>query len=180
MSHPSGKFVGAIDRLSGWLGAAAAALVVLVTLLGAGNAVLRYAGRFTGSSLSSNAWLELQWYGFALIFLFGASATLRDDGHVRVDVLYHRLSPRRRAWINLVGAVLFLIPFCLLMIWASWRPLCNSWAVWEQSPDPGGLPRWPIKTAVPVAFVLLLLQGIATAIHQIDALRRARAGEPSP
>lgn len=163
-----------MDAVNAVVGRATNVLLLGVVLLAAGNAILRYTGRFTGLSLSSNAWLELQWYLFALVFLFGASATLRDDAHVRVDVVFHRLSPRRRAWINLVGLVLFLIPFCLLMIWASWNPVRNSWAIWEQSPDPGGLPRWPIKTAVPVAFLLLGLQGIASAVRSLALLRRPR------
>lgn len=152
-----------------------------MVLVSAGNALLRYAGRFTGTSLSSNAWLELQWYLFALVFLFGASAALRDDAHVRVDVFLHRLSPRRRAWIDLIGLVVFLIPFCLLMIWAAWNPVRNAWAIWEQSPDPGGLPRWPIKTAVPIAFLLLGLQGVANAARAWARLRRppSEAGTPS-
>ncbi|HMP75803.1 MAG TPA: TRAP transporter small permease subunit [Kiritimatiellia bacterium] len=170
-----------VDAFNSALGRAVSALVVLVTLLGAANAVLRYAGRFTGSSLSSNAWLELQWYLFALIFLLGAAVTLREDAHVRVDVVYHRLPPRRRAWINILGTVLFLIPFCVLMIWSSWAPVRNSWAIWEASPDPGGLPRWPIKTAIPVAFLLLLAQGASDLARSIAVLRGARAEEsPQP
>ena len=175
-----GKLWRFIDAFNSALGRAVGVLVVLVTLLGAANAVLRYAGRFTGSSLSSNAWLELQWYLFALIFLLGAAVTLRDDAHVRVDVVYHRLSPRRRAWIDALGTALFLIPFCVLMIWTSWAPVSNSWAVWEASPDPGGLPRWPIKTAIPIAFLLLLAQGASNLARSIAVLRGPRAGETPP
>lgn len=162
-----------IDAVNLALGRAVGALVIVVALVGAGNAVLRYAGKFVSLSLTSNAWLELQWYLFSLIFLFGAAVTLREGAHVRVDVVYSRLSVRKRAWIDLVGTVLFLIPFCILMIWTAWSPVHNSWAIWESSPDPGGLPRWPIKTAVPVAFLLLLLQSFAHLARTIAVLRGA-------
>ena len=168
------RWLRAIDCVSVAVGRATAWLVIVVTVIGAVNALLRYTGRFTGLALSSNAWLELQWYLFALIFLFGAAVTLRDDAHVRVDVLFGRLSARRRAWIDLVGTVLFLIPFCVLMIWSAWGPVHNSWAIWEKSPDPGGLPRWPIKSVVPVAFVLLLLQALANGARIVAKLRETK------
>lgn len=170
---PAGAHLWAfIDSINTVLGRAVSVLVVIVALIGGGNAVLRYIGRFTGTSLSSNAWLELQWYLFALVFLLGAAVTLREDAHVRVDVLFHRLSAKHRAWIDLVGNVLFLIPFCLLMIWTAWNPVRNSWAIWEMSPDPGGLPRWPIKTALPIAFLLLFAQGLANTARAIAVLRK--------
>lgn len=160
-----------IDALSSAVGRATGFLVIVIALLGAGNAVARYISRFTDVSLSSNAWLELQWYLFAIIFLLGAAVTLRDNAHVRVDVLFHRLSPRARAWIDLCGAALFLIPFCVIMIWVCWNPTHSSWAIREMSPDPGGLPRWPIKMAVPIAFALLLLQALANLARTVAVLR---------
>ena len=132
-----------------------------MVLLGAFNAVARYLGRYLGVQLSSNGFIEAQWYLFSLIFLLGAAYTLRRDAHVRVDVIYGKLSTRRRAWIDLIGTVLLLIPFCLFGLWSSWPSVRNSWAVREVSPDPGGLPRYPLKVFILVAFVLLLLQGIA-------------------
>lgn len=165
------RLADGIDRMNEWVGRLVYWLTLFMVLIGAYNALVRYLGRFTGVGLSSNTYIELQWYMFSLVFLLGAAYTLRHDAHVRVDVLYARLSERGRAWINLLGTVLFLIPFCLLVLWTSWPSVYNSWAVLEVSPDPGGLPRYPIKTAIPVAFVLLMLQGVALAIRQVALLR---------
>lgn len=142
-----------------------------MVLIGAYNALARYIDRFSGWGLSSNTYIELQWYLFSVLFLLGAAYTLKHDSHVRVDVFYGRLSARGKAWINLVGTLLFLFPFCVLMLVMSWSSVANSWAVWEMSPDPGGLPRYPIKTIIPIAFVLLILQGVSMLIHQIAILR---------
>ena len=146
-------------------------LTLVMVGVGAYNALVRYLDRFTGLGLSSNTYIELQWYMYSLIFLLGAAYTLKHDAHVRVDVLLARLTPRGRAWVNLAGTLLFLLPFCFFVIRMSWPTVYNSWAVWEVSPDPGGLPRYPIKTVIPIAFALLFLQGISLAIKQIAFLR---------
>ncbi|AEB11051.1 TRAP transporter small permease subunit [Marinithermus hydrothermalis] len=161
----------AIDALNERIGRLMYWLVLFMVVIGVYNAVTRKLGQYTGVSLSSNAYLELQWYLFSLLFLWGAAYTLKHNAHVRVDVIYAQLSSRKRAWIDLLGAVFFLIPFSLLVIWVSWPMVSNSWAVLEVSPDPGGLPRYPIKTAIPVAFVLLLLQGVSEAIKRVAVLR---------
>ncbi|MCZ6597722.1 MAG: TRAP transporter small permease subunit [Planctomycetota bacterium] len=161
----------AIDRLNGWLGRLVAWLSLAMVLVTAFNAVARYLGRFLGRDLSSNTYIELQWYLFSLIFLLGAAYTLRRDEHVRVDVLYSALSRKSRAWIDLIGSLAFLLPFCLLVLWVSWPYVANSWALREGSPDPGGLARYPIKTAIPVCFVLLFLQGVSEAIKRVAILR---------
>lgn len=107
---------------------------------------------------------ELEWHLFALVFLLGAGYSLKYDKHVRVDVFYSRFSPRAQAWVNLVGSVLFLIPFCLMVIWSSQNFVMNAYLFGETSPDPGGLPaRWVLKAAIPVGFLLLLIQGCALA-----------------
>lgn len=151
----------AIDALNERVGRAAMWLVLLATLISAGNAVMRY-----GFDLSSNAWLEIQWYLFALIFLLGAGYTLKHNGHVRIDILHDRFSPRLRAWVDLIGGLLFLLPLCGLLIWMGWDGFAASWAVNETSPDAGGLSRWPIKLAIPIGFGLLLLQGVAETIKR--------------
>jgi TRAP-type mannitol/chloroaromatic compound transport system permease small subunit len=161
-----------IDNLNERLGRITSWLVLLVVLLGAWNAVARYLTRFTDHQLSSNAYLEAQWYLFSAIFLLGAAYTLQRDEHVRVDVLHGALPVRARAAIDLAGTLLFLIPFCVFMIWASWFPVKNSWAILENSPDPGGLPRYPVKTLIPLAFVLLLLQGVAILKKKAALLRK--------
>jgi len=169
------KLARAIDRLNLWVGRLVYWLVLLMVLVGAYNAVVRYLDRYTGIGLSSNFYIELQWYLFSLVFLLGAAYALQRDAHVRVDVFYGRLSPRARAWINLLGTVLFLLPFCGLVLWVSWGWVVNSWVVREMSPDPGGLPRYPLKAMLPVAFVLLALQGVSILIHQIARLRQLEA-----
>jgi len=167
-------FVRWVDALTERIGSAVSWLVLAMVLVGAYNAVARYVGRGIGVNLSSNAYLEAQWYLFSLVFLLGGAYALRHDAHVRVDILYSNLSRRGRAWIDLGGVVLFLIPFCVLMLWVSWPAVANSWRVLEMSPDPGGLPRYPIKTAIPVAFALLLAQGFSMGIRAAAVL----AGQP--
>ena len=164
------RFSQLIDTLSGGLGRVVGWLTLLMVCLGAFNAVARYAGRFTGTNMSSNAYLELQWYMFSLIFLLGAAHTLQRDQHVRVDVLYGQLSTRGKARIDFFGGLLFLIPFCIFGLVMCWPAVRNSWAVWEISPDPDGLPRYPIKTAMLVCFMLLLLQGVSETIKRFRIL----------
>jgi TRAP-type mannitol/chloroaromatic compound transport system permease small subunit len=165
------RVASVVDRVNGAVGRVVAWLVVGMVLVGAFNAVARYVGRYIGANLSSNAWIELQWYLFSLVFLLGAAYTLERNAHVRVDVLYGRLSARGKAWIDLVGTVVFLLPFCAFGIWVSLPTVQSSWAVLEMSPDPGGLPRYPIKTAIPIAFALLFLQGISELIKRVAFLR---------
>ena len=164
------RFSAAIDRFNDRIGSAIQWLALVMVVIGAFNAIARYADRYTGLSLSSNAYLELQWYIFSLVFLLGAAYGLNHDYHVRVDVLYARLSRRARAWIDLIGSVLFLAPFTAVMLWVSWGPVRNSWAILETSPDPGGLPRYPIKTVILVSFFLLLLQAISQIVKNAAVL----------
>jgi len=154
----------AIDTFNNWIGRLTLWIVPLMVLVGAWNVIGRYLGRSLGVTLSSNAWLEAQWYLFDLVFLLGAAYALLHNEHVRVDVLYTRWSSRRQALVNLIGTLLFLIPFCLMVILFSWEAIASSWAILEASPDPEGLPRYPIKSMLVVSFVLLILQGISEAI----------------
>jgi TRAP-type mannitol/chloroaromatic compound transport system permease small subunit len=158
-------FARGIDALNEVIGQSVKWLVLVATLVSAVNASLRY-----GFDLGSNGWLELQWYLFALIFLLGAGYTLKHNGHVRIDVLYGRLSPRTQAWIDLLGGVLFLLPVAGLMAWLGWAVFTESWAIQEHSSDSGGLLRWPIKLALPVGFALLFLQGVAEIIKRAAML----------
>jgi TRAP-type mannitol/chloroaromatic compound transport system permease small subunit len=124
-----------------------------------------------GFPLTSNGVIEAQWYLFSLVFLLGASYSLRRNEHVRVDVFYSRFSPRLRAWLDLLGTLLFLVPFAIAMIVFTWPGVARSFAVLEVSPDPGGLPRYPIKAMVPVAFVLLILQAFSELVKSLAAIR---------
>ncbi len=164
----------AIDRLNEALGRMVGWLTLAMVLIGAYNAVVRYLGGYLGRSLSSNAYLEAQWYLFSLVFLFGASHTFRRNAHVRVDLIYGRLAERGRAWVDLVGTLALMLPFTLFTLWVSWPSVRNSWAVREVSPDPGGLARYPIKTVILAAFGLLALQGVSQVIRQIAVLTGAR------
>ncbi|HJN73614.1 MAG TPA: TRAP transporter small permease subunit [Myxococcota bacterium] len=166
-----------IDALNEKIGKLVGFFVLAMVAIGAFNSVARYLGRFTETQLSSNAFLEGQWYLFSLLFLLGAGYTLRRDEHVRVDVFYGRLSKKNKAIIDLLGGLLFLLPFCVFALLVSWSSVANSWAVWEQSPDPGGLPRWPIKSMILVSFVLLFFQGISEVIKRIRVLRGDDAGD---
>ena len=171
------KIARGIDRLNESVGRLVGWLTLTMVLVGAYNTLARYLGRWTGGNLSSNAYIELQWYLFSLVFLLGAAYTLRRGAHVRVDVMYGRLSPRRRTWVDLVGHVFLLLPFCFFGLWVCWPSVRNSWQVREISPDPGGLLRYPIKAMILVAFVLLILQGIAEIIRCVRILRGEREAE---
>ena len=150
------RFYAIVSKLCAWT-------LFVMTILGALNAVLRYSSKFTGQVWSSNAFLEGQWYLFSAVFLLGAGYTLHKDKHVRVDVLYSRLSNTGQKRINLIGTLIFAIPFCILGIWSSVDFVANSWSILEQSPDAGGLPRYPVKTLIPLGFTLLLVQCLVWA-----------------
>ena len=171
------RYIRIVDRVTGGLGRFISWMALLMVLIGAYNAIARYLGRFIGVNLSSNLYLELQWYLFSLIFLLGAAFALREDTHVRVDVLYGRMRAKAKARINVIGSVLMLIPFCVFVLWVSWPSIRNSWAVLETSPDPGGLPRYPLKAVIIVAFVLLLAQGIAELLKDVKVLREGADAE---
>jgi len=156
----------AIDALNERVGRAVRWLILVTVGIAAANAVALLWLRD-----SSNAWIEIQWYLFGAVFLLAAGDTLRHNGHVRVDVLYARLSPRVRAWIDIIGSALFLLPLCGLVIWLSWPGFVDSFISAERSPDAGGLIRWPVRLLIPVGFVLLGLQGIGEMIKRFAFLR---------
>ena len=162
-----------IDALSERVGRVVIWLVLVATVISAGNALARYA-----LGVSSNAWLEIQWYLFGAMFLLAAGYTLKHDGHVRIDIVYNRLGPRGRAWVDLAGGLLFLLPMALLLMWLSWPMFHEAWVTQEHSPDAGGLLRWPVKLLLPAGFALLALQGVAEIIKRL-ALLRGHAVPPS-
>lgn len=166
----------AIDRLSGFAGAVAGVACLAMIAIGAFNTIARYTDRWTGWSLSSNAYIEGQWYLFSIVFLLAGAATLRDGRHVRVDVLSSRLGDRGRALIDLLGGVLFLLPFSVWVLVMTWPWVRSSWQIAEGSSDPGGLPRYPIKALIVVAFALLALQGMAELIKAWGRFRRGGEG----
>ncbi|MDD2868922.1 TRAP transporter small permease subunit [Neomegalonema sp.] len=162
----------AIDSVNGWIGRKAAWLLLAATAISAGNAIIRKT-----LNTSSNVWLDAQWMLFSAVFLLCASWTLRDNEHVRIDVLSNRFSKRTRDWIDVIGHAFVLIPFCLIMIWTSVPFARASIATNEQSFAAGGLPQWPIKLLMPVAFTLLLLQAISELIKRL-AILNGRMEDP--
>lgn len=160
-----------IDALNEWLGVVGYWLVLPMIVIGVWNVIGRFLGRAIGQNLASNSFIELQWYIFSIIFFLGAAYTLKYNGHVRVDVFYGNFDWRRKALVNVLGSFLFLLPFCLIVIYFSWTWVLTSWVGREMSNDAGGLPRYPIKTMILVGFGLLALQGISEAIKNIAALR---------
>jgi len=160
------RISGWIDRLSDGIGRIVYWLVLLAVLVSAGNAVSRYA-----FNMSSNAWLEIQWYLFSAIFLLGAGYTLRHNEHIRIDVLSSRFPRRAQAWIDVFGTLLFLLPVVLYVFWASWPMVEDSFLRHEISTDAGGLVRWPVKLLIPIGFGLLALQGVSELIKRIAFLR---------
>jgi TRAP-type mannitol/chloroaromatic compound transport system permease small subunit len=165
---------GRIDALNDWIGRAIHWLVLLMVLIGASSAVMRYLSRRLGLTLNLTPTTEAQWYLFSVIFLMGAAYALNHDVHVRVDVLYERIGTRARGWIDLLGTLLFLVPFSLLMLWVSFPAVRSSWQIRETSPDPGGLPRYPIKALILVSFGLLLAQAVSQLVKHIDVIRSGR------
>jgi len=156
----------AIDFVNEKLGWVADWLVLLSCLISAANAFSRYA-----FSISSNAWLEIQWYMFGTLVLLGASYTLKKNEHVRVDIVYSNISTRRQIWIDIIGGLLFLLPATLILAYLSWPVFYNSWMQGEVSTNAGGLVRWPIKIFLPIGFALLSLQGISELIKRVAILR---------
>jgi TRAP-type mannitol/chloroaromatic compound transport system permease small subunit len=156
----------AIDALNERIGRAVIWLVLAMALVSSVNALVRYL-----FNQSSNAWLELQWYLFAAVFLLCAGYTLLHNEHIRIDVVSSRLSARTRVWIDIIGTVLFLLPVSLFILWLSWPVFVNAWVSGEASSNAGGLIRWPARLLVPAGFLLLSLQGISELIKRVAALK---------
>jgi len=155
-------FSRVVDALNQRFGLLAEWLVLLSCLISAGNAFSRYA-----FGISSNAWLEIQWYMFAAVVLLGASYTLQRNEHVRVDIVYANVSTRRQIGIDIFGFILFMLPATAIMTYLSWPIFHNSWALGEISANAGGLVRWPVKIFLPLGFALLTLQGVSELIKRI-------------
>jgi TRAP-type mannitol/chloroaromatic compound transport system permease small subunit len=163
----------AIDATNRRVGLAVAWLVLLMTLVSAANAISRKV-----FSVSSNAFLEVQWYLFAAVFLLAAGYTLLENEHVRVDILNARWSERTRLKVELFGTLCFLGPLTTLMLWYGWPYFIASFAGREVSLQAGGLILWPAKLLIPVGFLLLFLQGLSQAIKLTAALAGRLPGAP--
>jgi TRAP-type mannitol/chloroaromatic compound transport system permease small subunit len=164
--QPLLKLSSLIDGVNERLGKATTWLVLIVVLISAGNAVMRYAINW-----SSNAYLEIQWYLFSAIFLLCAGYTFLKNEHVRIDIVSGRLSAKGRAWIDVFGIVLFLFPMTYLFIVLGWPFFIMSFSGGEMSSNAGGLIRWPVKLLLPVGFVFLLLQGVSELIKRLAFIK---------
>jgi TRAP-type mannitol/chloroaromatic compound transport system permease small subunit len=156
----------AIDAMNERIGGIIYWLVLIAVLISAANAIVRKA-----FNMSSNAFLEIQWYLFSAIFLFCAGYTLLKNQHVRIDVISGRLSPRARAWIDIFGTVFFLLPMAITIMYLSWPVFVMAYERNEVSTNAGGLVLWPARLLVPIGFLFLVLQGLSELIKRIAFLR---------
>ena len=156
------KLSALIDALNERVGKTVYWLVLVAVLVSAGNAIVRKV-----FNMSSNAFLELQWYLFSAVFLFSSGFTLLKNEHVRIDVVAGMLSPRKQAWIDIFGTIFFLLPMALLLMWLSWPIFIRTYTHGEISTNAGGLLIWPARLMVPIGFALLSLQGLSELVKRI-------------
>ena len=155
-----------IDALNEQIGKLTYWLILAAVLISTGNALVRYT-----FNMSSNAWLEIQWYLFSFVFLFCAGYTLLHNQHVRIDVISANLSGRGRAWIDILGTLFFLLPMAIAIMWLSWPVFLDAYRSNEISANAGGLLIWPGRLMLPVGFLLLVLQGFSELIKRVAFLR---------
>ncbi len=163
-----------IDAVNEWLGRLMGWAILLAVLVSAGNAVVRKV-----FSVSSNSWLELQWYLFGAAFMFAAAYTLKQNEHVRVDIFYASRTRRTQHWIDLFGHVVFLLPFVILMTWMLFPYTIRAWQTGEVSTNSGGLIIWPARAILAVGFLLLTLQALSEIVKKI-AVMRGIIPDPTP
>lgn len=154
-----------IDAISDLVGKLAMWLILAATLISTGNAIVR---KVFGTS--SNAWLEIQWYLFAAVFMLGGGYAFLRNAHVRIDFISSKFSDRTRNWIDVVGIVVFLFPLCYMMATLGWPLFVNAWVSGEMSSNSGGLIRWPVYALIPLGFTLLFAQGVSELIKRLAFL----------
>lgn len=171
MSHPLIKTEAVIERFSKAVGWFSALLLILLLANVFFDVVMRYV--FNDVSIGMQ---ELEWHLFSMVFLFGVAYTLSQDGHVRVDVLYERFTPKTRAIIDITGVVVFLWPFCFLVADYGLGFAYNAWDIQEQSGDPGGLTqRWIIKSMISLSFIFVLISSLGFLLRSVNELLGLRA-----
>jgi len=168
------RLSAAVDRLTAFIGRSVAWLLLAAVLVSAANAVIRKA-----FDISSNAWLELQWYLFSAVFLLAAAYTLQRNEHIRIDIVSGLFSKRVRDWIDLLGHLLMLLPFVILMLYETIPFVRLSFRQQEFSPNVGGLILWPAKALIVASFALLFLQGLSEIVKRV-AVMRGIIAEPMP
>jgi TRAP-type mannitol/chloroaromatic compound transport system permease small subunit len=163
------KISDAIDRMSNHIGQLVRWLVLAAVLISAANAISRKV-----FNLSSNAYLEVQWYLYAGVFMLGAAYVFLHNGHVRIDFVSSHLSKRTNAILDAIGIVVFLMPLCVILIDLSWPFFMRTYESGEMSENAGGLIRWPVVGLIPLGFAILLLQSVSELIKRIAFLTGAR------
>ncbi|MBI5722314.1 MAG: TRAP transporter small permease subunit [Burkholderiales bacterium] len=159
------KLSGLIDRANLWLGKFIMWLVLAAVIISAGNAILRKA-----FNIGSNAWLEIQWYLFAGVFMLGVGYVMLKNAHVRIDFISSKLSRRTNAIIDSAGIVVFTIPLALIMLWLGWPLFERAWITGEMSENAGGLIRWPVLALLPAGFIILAAQALSELIKRLAFL----------
>lgn len=162
------QFSRLVDAVNQLIGRLAMWLILAATLISAGNAVVRKA-----FGTSSNAWLEIQWYLFAAVFMLGGGYAFLRNAHVRIDFVSSKFSARTRNWIDVAGIIVFLLPLCYMMTTLGWPLFERAWISGEVSSNAGGLVRWPVYGLIPLGFVLLALQGVSELIKRLAFLTGA-------
>ncbi len=160
------KFALGVDRISEQFGHLAAFTVLAAALISAGNAFIRY-----GFDISSNGWLEIQWYLFAVTVMLGAPLVLKLNEHVRVDIFYGKLKGNGPVYIDLFGLILFLLPVMVTLVWLSFPLFLKMYLTNEMSSNAGGLIRWPAMMLLPLGFAWMLLQGLSEIIKRVAYLQ---------
>jgi TRAP-type mannitol/chloroaromatic compound transport system permease small subunit len=159
------KLSGLIDRVNLWLGKMIMWLILAAVVISAGNAILRKA-----FNIGSNAWLEIQWYLFAGVFMLGVGYVMLKNAHVRIDFISSKLSARTNAIIDAIGIVVFTIPLSIIMVWLGWPLFERAWTTGEMSENAGGLIRWPVLALLPAGFVILAAQALSELIKRVAYL----------
>lgn len=160
------KAITTIDRFTDLSGRAVSYLSLVLVLLIGVDVALRYLFNWTSSANQ-----EMEWHLFAALFLLGAAYTLRHDKHVRVDLFYSQFSESQKGWVNFIGTLIFLIPFCLVIIWTSIPFVIDAWQISESSAEPGGLPhRFLVKSTIPIGAILLLIQALSLALSSLSLI----------
>ena len=151
-----------IDGINDLIGKLAMWLILAATLISAGNAIIR---KIFGTS--SNAWLEIQWYLFAAVFMLGGGYAFLRNAHVRIDFISTKFSQRTRNWIDVIGIIVFLFPLCIMMVMEGWPVFERAWTSGEMSSNAGGLVRWPVYLLIPAGFIIMMAQGVSELIKRI-------------
>ena len=159
------KFCRLVDTVNDQIGKVVYWAILLSVVVSAVNAIVRYS-----LNIGSNSWLELQWYLFSAVFLLCAGYTLLRNEHIRVDIIFGKLPERTQVWIDIIGGLVCLLPMAIIIMVLSWPVFVESYELNEWSQNAGGLLRWPVKLLIPVAFLLLILQGISELIKRIAFL----------